>query len=123
MSHPDRDASPKLYPWVPMVPGVRRRTLSVNATVMQVCVEFAPNATTPPHSHVHEQLLYVSAGELILTVDGRDITLRAGEAIAIPSNVPHGARTTAAGATVLDTFTPLREDFLAKDKEAMRSNP
>lgn len=105
------------YPWVPMVAGVRRRTLSVNKTVMQCLVEFEPNAVTQVHSHLHEQLLYVVAGELVFTMDGKETLLKAGDAIAIPSNIPHGARTTPAGATIIDTFTPLREDFLAKDRE------
>lgn len=101
-----------------MVPGVRRRTLSVNENVMQCQVEFAPNTPTAVHSHPHEQLIYVAAGEVIVTYDGKDITLSAGESIAIPSNLPHGARSTGKGATLIDTFTPLREDFLAKDREA-----
>lgn len=102
-----------------MVPGVRRRTLSVANHVMQCQVEFAPNTPTSVHAHPHEQLIYVAAGEVVLTYDGRDIILSAGQSIAIPSNLPHGARSTDKGATLIDTFTPLREDFLAKDREAI----
>lgn len=112
------DSTQQPGPWISAVPGVRRRTLSVADRVMQVAVEFEPNAITAEHSHVHEQVIFVAAGEVILTVEGRERTLRAGESYALKSNVKHGARATSAGATLIDTFTPLREDFLEQDRAA-----
>jgi quercetin dioxygenase-like cupin family protein len=105
-------------PWIELAPGVRRQTQGVCGQVMQVLVEFAANAPTPEHSHVHEQILYVLEGEIVLTVEGVAHRMSAGQSWALASNVRHGAVAGARGARVLDTFTPLREDLLAKDREA-----
>jgi quercetin dioxygenase-like cupin family protein len=103
--------------WIPMVAGVKRRTVAVGEKMMQVVVQFDPNATTPEHSHVHEQITYCLSGQIILAVRGEDHVLNAGECIHLASNVPHAARAGSQGAVVQDTFSPPREDMLAKDRE------
>ena len=48
----------------------------------------------PRHSHDNEQLTYILEGTLRLWFganDEREITVRAGEVVVIPSNVPHRA--------------------------------
>lgn len=101
-----------------MAPGVRRRTVNAGESVMQVIFEFEPNVSTPEHAHPHEQLVYVVAGEVVMTIAGRDRVMKAGETQTLKSNVPHCARTLGSRATLLDTFAPLREDFLAADRKA-----
>ncbi len=44
------------------------------------------------------------------TVDGKTVEVAAGQNLHLPSNVPHGARSVAES-TVLDMFSPPREDF------------
>ena len=41
--------------------------------------------------HASEQISYVIEGALKYEVEGREVILRAGEVLHIPSNVPHGA--------------------------------
>ena len=94
---------------------MRRQILQSGERSMLVRVDFGAGAVAPIHSHPHEQLTYVAAGSVRLTVDGVERVLRAGESMLLPGNVPHGV-TTDEEATLLDTFTPPREDFLASDE-------
>ena len=50
-------------------------------------------------------------GELKFDVNGRDIYVREGEALHIPSNVIHAA-TALEDTLALDIFSPPRQDFL-----------
>jgi quercetin dioxygenase-like cupin family protein len=70
-------------------------------------------AIVPRHSHENEQITYVLDGALRFTLDdGRVITVRAGELLVIPSNLPHQAE--ALEDTVdLDVFDPPRVDWIA----------
>jgi quercetin dioxygenase-like cupin family protein len=70
-------------------------------------------AIVPRHSHENEQITYVLEGALRFTMgDGRVITVRSGELLVIPSNMPHEAE--ALEDTVdLDVFTPPRADWIA----------
>lgn len=70
-------------------------------------------AIVPRHQHVHEQITHIMEGALLFRFDdGREITVRAGELLVIPSNVPHSAE--ALEDTVdLDVFSPPREDWIS----------
>jgi len=46
-------------------------------------------ALLPVHSHRGEQLIYVLQGALRATVGSDEITVREGEVVQIPPNVPH----------------------------------
>lgn len=115
MAHPSAPG-----PWIEPIPGLRRQTQCVGASVMQALVVFEPNVDSAVHSHVHEQLVRVMAGEITFTVAGETLRLKAGDSLVLPSGVPHGATAGPNGATLLDTFTPLREDFLEQDRAARR---
>lgn len=61
--------------------------------VIQVLVEFAPGAAAPSHSHPGEEIAYVVEGVLEYTLKGQaPVTLKAGEALFIPSGIPHSAK-------------------------------
>jgi len=69
----------------------------------------------PPHSHPHEQIAYVAQGEVLFLCEGLEPTrLVAGDLYAIPPNIPHSIQLLSKTAKLVDCFTPLREDFLAK---------
>lgn len=74
-------------------------------------VEFAAGATVPEHSHEHEQLGIVLRGMQALVVDGTAHELGPYEAYVLPPGVPHSAYCGEEGATVLDVFHPVREDY------------
>jgi mannose-6-phosphate isomerase-like protein (cupin superfamily) len=67
----------------------------------------------PMHSHPHEQISYIAAGELIfLAADQPPQRLRAGDLFAVPPGVPHSIHLLSPTARLVDTFHPIREDFL-----------
>ena len=106
-----------MNPVLPIAPGGTRQTLTVGKTLMQMIVRLEPGTVLPSHKHVHEQATFIVSGKLKLTVDGKLIVLNAGESINLPSNAEHGA-TADEPTVVLDTFTPLRDDLLEKDRAA-----
>ena len=68
-------------------------------------------AHMPMHAHESEQTVYVLQGVLRYRVDGREIVVRAGEVLHIPSGVPHQAE------AIDDTFemvvfSPIREEWV-----------
>jgi quercetin dioxygenase-like cupin family protein len=91
--------------------GVSRRILAHDGGLMQVEVHFEPGAVGPLHSHPHEQLTYVLAGEFEFTIGGETRLVRAGDTLYKRPGVVHGC-VCRGGGVLLDTFTPQREDFL-----------
>jgi len=66
----------------------------------------------PLHSHENEQITYILEGALKFSVQGKEVIVRAGEILVIPSNVPHSAE--ALEDTVdLDVFCPPRADWIS----------
>lgn len=66
----------------------------------------------PLHSHENEQITYVLEGALKFLIQDQEITVRAGEVLVIPSQVPHSA--VALEDTVdLDIFCPPRADWIS----------
>ncbi|MGA2040840.1 MAG: cupin domain-containing protein [Bryobacteraceae bacterium] len=69
----------------------------------------------PFHSHPHEQTTYVASGEVLFCSDGTTPErLNTGDLIAIPSGVPHSIQLLSRSARLVDTFYPVREDFIKK---------
>ena len=73
--------------------------------------EVKAGSPLPEHAHHHEQVANVLEGEYELTVNGETRRLRAGEAVIIPSNVPHSG-IAITDCKLLDVFSPVREDYL-----------
>ncbi|MCM2680729.1 cupin domain-containing protein [Echinimonas agarilytica] len=91
--------------------GISRKVLAHNDNIMSVEVFFEKGAIGTMHSHPHEQLTYVLSGEFKFTVGDEVKTVRAGDTIYKQPNIMHGCVCTQAG-TLLDTFTPMRKDFV-----------
>lgn len=91
--------------------GVTRRILAHGGTMMAVEVSFEQGAVGPLHHHPHEQLTYVLSGRFAFTIDGETKEVSAGDTLYKRPDVVHGCVCLEAG-TLLDTFTPQREDFL-----------
>ena len=73
-------------------------------------VDIEPGAQLPEHSHPHEQITYLIAGELDMVIGGEKISLTPGMVHVIPGNTPHSAYARTA-CKVLDAFSPVREDY------------
>jgi quercetin dioxygenase-like cupin family protein len=97
--------------WEDAEAGVRRRILQAHGRLMLMEVRFAAGAAGYEHSHVHEQISYCVAGRFEYLLDGRKVLLSEGDSIYVPSNARHGATALEAG-TLIDVFTPVREDLL-----------
>ena len=88
----------------------RKIVAGEKAMVSQVFI--AKDGVVPLHWHESEQITYILEGALQFEIEGKVITVRKGEVLHIPSNVPH--RAVALEDTVdLDIFSPIRHDWLA----------
>ncbi len=87
------------------------RKLVTGDRVMLAHVILKAGTVVPAHSHENEQVTYVLEGALKFDIEGREVIVREGEVLHIPSNLPHRAE--ALEDTVdLDVFTPIRQDWL-----------
>lgn len=93
--------------------GVTGRPLFGEGAMLNL-IEFEPGATVPPHSHHHEQLGLVLRGTQVLVVDGVEHPMGPMQGYVLPGGVEHSARCGPEGATVLDVFRPVREDYREK---------
>lgn len=91
--------------------GVTRRILAHNGKMMGVQVNFETGAIGAMHNHPHEQLTYVLSGEFDFTIGDETHRVKAGDTLYKEPHIMHGCVCVQAG-TLLDTFTPVREDFL-----------
>jgi len=95
------------------------RQFVVGNDVMVARVLLKKGCVVPMHHHVNEQITYILEGALHFTVGGEEVTVRAGEVLCIPPNVPHEA--TALEDTVdLDVFNPPRQDWIDKSDAYLR---
>jgi quercetin dioxygenase-like cupin family protein len=87
------------------------------AMVAQVFLK--KDAVVPEHHHDSEQITYILEGALKFEIEGREIVVRKGEVLSIPSNVPH--RAVALEDTIdLDIFSPIRTDWLTRNDAYLR---
>lgn len=93
-----------------MLPGITRSAVYLN-NVMLTFFDFEPEAVVPEHSHPHEQITYVFDGAMVFTLGEDTRTLRAGDGVCIPPNVPHSAHILNAPTRAVDAWHPVREDY------------
>jgi quercetin dioxygenase-like cupin family protein len=102
--------------WTELAPGLKRK-LIYTENLMMVIVEFTngpAEVADPFHDHPHEQVSYIAEGELILYVkDMGEKRLQKGDLFAIPSGIPHTVKTLTPLVRIIDSFTPVREEFLS----------
>ena len=95
------------------------REMVVGDKIMLARVLLKKGAHVPMHHHHNEQVTYILEGALKFAIGGKEVVVRAGEVLCIPSNVPHEAW--ALEDTVdLDVFDPPREDWLNKTDNYLR---
>lgn len=68
----------------------------------------------PPHSHPHEQITYVAEGELLFFKSNKEFKLKKGDIITVPSGIQHCIQTISSHVRLVDSFNPIRKDFLNK---------
>lgn len=72
---------------------------------------FAKGGVVPRHQHENEQLTLVLEGALKFTVGEKEVTVRSGEVLCIPPNIPHGA-VALEDSVDIEVFSPVRADWL-----------
>lgn len=100
-----RDVAP-----IEPVPGCRLRT-PYGEHLMLSHIEMDEGAVIPLHNHPHEQGGIVLEGRMELTIGDEVRVLEKGEMYLIPPNTEHKAVAVGGAATVLDVFSPIREDY------------
>lgn len=104
---------PNDTPWTELGDGIRRKIVGHTPQLMSVLVQFDRGAVGTPHAHeVHDQIAYVISGSFECDVDGERRVLRAGDAFIAPHGSLHGVVALEAGSTLLDQFSPRRDDYL-----------
>ena len=96
------------------VTDVISRRLITGDDMMLAHVYLKKGALVPQHSHHNEQLTYILSGALqfrIGTDRAKEVVVREGEVLHIPSNVPHEALALEDTLDV-DVFSPPRQDWL-----------
>jgi quercetin dioxygenase-like cupin family protein len=95
--------------------GVRRKIIMTD-DLMTVLIDFSNGSwemPDPPHSHPHQQTSYVAEGEIIFYCeDEPEQLLKAGDMYAVPSGKKHTIKLLTETARLIDSFYPVREDFL-----------
>ena len=114
------------YRWDSMrkerVSDMLERRLITGDRMMLAHVYLKKGCIVPKHSHDNEQLTYILEGALKFWIgeDGsEEITVRAGEVLLIPSNLPHKAEALEETLDV-DVFSPPRQDWLDKKDDYLR---
>ncbi len=95
------------------------RHFVVGQNIMLSRVLLKKGCVVPEHSHHNEQVSYVVEGALKFGIDGREIVVREGEVLLIPSNMPHSA-VALEDAVTLDIFDPPRADWINKTDTYLR---
>ena len=97
--------------WEVLGGGVSRKFLGYDNQIMMVLVKFEEGALGAPHQHFHTQATYCVAGKFEFEIDGEKQIVEAGDGVYIQPNLLHSAICLEEG-MLIDTFSPVREDFL-----------
>lgn len=90
------------------------RRLVTGERMMLAHLRLEEGARVPVHSHENEQLSWVLEGALRFMVEDREIVVRGGEVLHLPSHVPHSAEALE-DTVAVDIFSPPRQDWLGGD--------
>ncbi len=93
-----------------------QRKIVYEGNLMTVLIDFTDGPWSekePPHQHPHVQTSYVAEGEIIFYCEGEpNEHLKAGDMFVVPSGKLHTIRLLSKNARLVDSFSPIREDFL-----------
>ena len=92
-------------------PGLTRRILAHNASMMLVEHSMQEGWVGTRHSHPHDQLVYVIFGRLSFSCGAETFEASAGDSFVLKGGIEHHA-VALEPSLVLDVFTPYRDDYL-----------
>ncbi|HYW41456.1 MAG TPA: cupin domain-containing protein [Bryobacteraceae bacterium] len=113
----------KLYNWNTVEPeqlNPRIGRQCIHGSQMTIArLHLQKDAVVPEHSHVNEQVSMVERGALKFLLEGREQIVRAGDVLVIPPHAPHSVEVLE-DSTVVDVFSPPREDWIRGDDAYLR---
>jgi quercetin dioxygenase-like cupin family protein len=113
--HVDWDA----IEWKTIRHGVEQKAFSGDGATMALH-RLWPDHEPKPHSHVHEQLVYILSGEVDFHVGDEVVRLRGGGLLAVPPNIVHYAVVVGDEPVLnLDVFTPCRPEYAISASQAV----
>src|SRR5262249_29876691 len=120
---PDKNVTYKHQSWISVrlesMSDLISRKIVTGEKAMVAHVYLKKGAIVPEHYHESEQITWMMEGALKFELEGREVVVRAGETLTIPSNVPH--RAVALEDTLdIDIFSPIRYDWLREDDAYLR---
>jgi quercetin dioxygenase-like cupin family protein len=97
-------------------PVMERRLVHLDNLMVVVCDFSKGPMELPdkPHNHPHEQITYVDDGELYFFIGEEKHHLVKGDLVTIPSGIFHTIQTISKNVRLLDSFSPIRNDFIKK---------
>ena len=93
--------------------GIERRLVHLEKLLTAVLDFNNGPQSEPMHSHPHEQTSYIAEGEVLFFMEGEESQhLRPGDMFYVPSNKMHCIQLLTEKARLIDSFSPVREDFI-----------
>ena len=107
----------KHYRWADLAdeqmnPSTRRRYITADRVTI-ARFELARGGVVPTHAHENEQVTTVLSGALKFRFADRDVIVRAGEVLQIPSWAEHAVEILE-DTIAIDVFSPVRQDWIDK---------
>jgi len=97
--------------WVKINDSMRRQILGFDEQMMLVKIEFKTGGIGYAHQHIHRQCTYVVSGIFEFQVGEITKIVNSGDGLYMEPNLIHGVKCIEGG-VLIDTFSPIREDFL-----------
>jgi quercetin dioxygenase-like cupin family protein len=98
-----------------IVPGIKAK-IAHTENLMTLLSEISfgvQNTPAPMHSHPAEQSTYILDGELMVFIEGEEPKkLKAGDMYYVGANIPHAIQSLTEKIHVVESFSPLRKEFL-----------
>jgi quercetin dioxygenase-like cupin family protein len=117
-------ATSRHYRWADIAPeqmnALTTRQYVVGTNTMLARLVLKKGAHVPLHQHMNEQMSHVVEGALNFMIEGKEVTVRAGEVLCIPPHVPHEV-VALEDSVALDIFNPPRQDWIDGDDAYLRA--
>ena len=107
-------------PLAQLVPGSNSHILATEKITVSF-LTMNPGIYFELHHHEAEQVMIVLDGAIDEIIEGKLYPVKEGDVIVLPSNTEHGGYVSGQGCTVIDIFSPPRQDFIAKVEEVKKS--
>lgn len=91
--------------------GITRQILSYGPDIMNCRLWFESGSAGDIHDHFHSQTTYIESGRFRAHIDGEEREIGPGDSVYIQPNARHGVTCIEAG-SLIDSFSPVRQDFL-----------